>query len=384
MKNIKIITVYSIIALLALCPFGAIASAETAAGGTESSELDAVVTKSEDEEDKSESSGGSATNAIKVTLMVTVVSSQNSRYLGGVKITFKSQNNVSKFSPLYKNNTLTTTDPPPSGGYKIEQFQSGKYEIIAERKGYKIYDEIVEIQSEKSIAELEIEMTPAQGTPEVNEDDITDFQDTMEDYYSDLYSGNLSNSLYNNYTNGGLYSASNNSSVFNTYATYPQFQTNNGYPTSQFNQNYTGSQYGYTNQQLANQQIANQYTGLSGNTSISSLTSNQTYFDSSAYRIQTTTNGSVYLVSRTNQLDNRQLSFVDRGDGGGGVVFFQSDPYSNYSSSLTGSWFITLYTRSESGQIEFSPSIFTKTPITPKEYASRTSQQIIDQFTTTD
>ncbi|OQA53279.1 MAG: hypothetical protein BWY43_00050 [candidate division WS2 bacterium ADurb.Bin280] len=376
-KNFQILTtvIVSTFAILAnLLIVVPTTKADTAAQSGGDPSLDAAVTDSGSDDSSDEEKQDTAKSK-DVTLLVTVTSSQNQRYLGGVKLTFKSEKSTSKFSPLYKSNDLTTTDPPPPGGFKIEKFLSGKYELIAQRKGYKIYDEIVEISGELTTAEIEVELEPLPGTPVVEEGDIDDYRDTLEDYYRDMYSGNFSsNSYYNNPYATNMFSSQNNSNIYNPYSQYPQFGLASNYPNSYQNQYI--DPYSPQNQGLINQPI-NQYgqpgPGLSG-----SSIQNTNYFDSSSYSVQVNASGQVYLVNGLNRLDNRQLYFVDRGDGRGGVAFIRD--YSSNVSSAYGNWFISLYSRSQNGQITINPSVFTRTIITPDQFASANSKNVVEQF----
>lgn len=93
-------------------------------------------------------------------------------------------------------------------------------------------------------------------------------------------------------------------------------------------------------------------------------------------------NGNYYLVSKTNQPESRQITFIDRGDGKGGFAFIPTQPSVqgiNLSQSNAKDWYVTTYTRNEDGEINFqvdpSPS-----NISPSQYERALNKQIIENF----
>jgi hypothetical protein len=92
-------------------------------------------------------------------------------------------------------------------------------------------------------------------------------------------------------------------------------------------------------------------------------------------------NGWYYLVNKTNPADLRQLYFVDRGDGQGGLVFFAATqtPYNQDPPSST-QWYFTGYARNSNDDIRFTPEVFTKTQMTPAQYARIVNKTVIKYF----
>ena len=500
---------------------------------------------------------------VSFTLLVNVTNADNSRFLGDVKINFSKYPKTSEYAPDLIQGPITVPDPPPPGGFKIEKVKANQYEIIAERKGYKIYDEVVSISSEKTYSELSIKMTPIVGTPTVNENDLTSYQNNLNNYFASRYGTNTNQFPY---TNNNPYSTTNNGSVYNPYNNYPQGTYNTGgitynpntgtyTNTGTYNPNagtynpntgtynpntgtYNNTQYGtgpYGNGQFPYQQTYNTYAneqfiiplvininqsssysvnqltveindlGYAGNTSnpsyntlnnritltpqnTSSYTANpfsqvqtlygclqpnrnyqiivrqginfsniqtstaepvasnftapgaayaerinvtppgsyanvvqiaaevipqsnlgvfpircpntsyaytgtngpttfadsQIYFSNlSNYIIQRMPGtGGYYLVSKTNQSDFRQLSFVDRGDGLGGLVFFPATQTAyNQQPPTNSQWYFTGYTRTSNDDIRFLPEVFTKTPMTPSDYARIMNKTVTSMFT---
>lgn len=97
------------------------------------------------------------------------------------------------------------------------------------------------------------------------------------------------------------------------------------------------------------------------------------------------TNGNYFLVSKANQLETRQITFIDRGDGKGGLAFIPTQASVqglNLSQNSAKDWYVTTYTRDDDGDIDLgeNPSA---SSISPSQYASAFNKQIIENFTKT-
>lgn len=94
-------------------------------------------------------------------------------------------------------------------------------------------------------------------------------------------------------------------------------------------------------------------------------------------------NGNYFLVSKTNQLESRQITFIDRGDGKGGLAFIPTQATVqglNLSQNNAKDWYVTTYTRNNDGDIDLgeNPSA---SSISPSQYANALNKQIIENFT---
>ncbi len=94
-------------------------------------------------------------------------------------------------------------------------------------------------------------------------------------------------------------------------------------------------------------------------------------------------NGNYYLVNKQNNIESRQIYFVDRGDGKGGLAFIPTQPTvqgSNPSEGSAKDWYVTTYSRDNDGEINLgqdpSPS-----SLSPSQYAKALNKQIIENFT---
>ena len=188
--------------------------------------------------------------ARKVNLIITVTSSGNNRFLGGVSI---------KIDGISMGET---PDPPPPRGYIIPEVPSGKHEIIAERalgNGYKMYDENITIPDSKSNYDLSIKLAPAAGTYAVKDSDIrrsnqaSQYTATPQQLYRGMYPGQAA---YNQ-GNPQYLAGTNGSSAINPLTNYlgtnypAYFDPRNQYGISN-TPSYLGNQQGYSG--LYNQQ----------------------------------------------------------------------------------------------------------------------------------
>lgn len=171
-----------------------------------------------------------------VDLTVYVVNKSNQRFLGDVKLTFSRYPSSSQIVPdSIVQKPYKTTDPPSSSGYKISSVPARQYELVAERKGYKIYDETVDLSSDKKTKEITVEMAPLDGTPEVDESSTSSYLSSLKSTLSSLWGTTSSQLPYS--TNSYLYT-SNNGATYNPYSNYPNQYS---YNTSQYtNGQYTG------------------------------------------------------------------------------------------------------------------------------------------------
>lgn len=207
---------------------------------------------------------GSPTNTSgSVTLLINVTSEKNNRFLGDVKITLERYPQTSQYTPDLVQNPITIPEPPTPGGYKVENVKVRQYEIIAERKGYKVYNQVLDLQSQTRYTELNIKMTPLVGTPEVNESDLTSYQNSFGNYLASQYG---TNSNQYPYSNNNPYSTTNNGGVYNPYTNYPNYSqtsyTNTGTNTNNGGLPGYNNQYGagtYGNGQYPYQQTYNTY-----------------------------------------------------------------------------------------------------------------------------
>jgi len=178
--------------------------------------------------------GGEPTNTSgSVTLLISVVSDANNRFLGDVKISFQRYPQTSEYTPDLVQNPVRIPDPPTPGGFKIENVKIRQYELIAERKGYKIYNEVLNVSSDKRFAEITIKMTPIVGTPTVTESDLAGYSNSTGNYLASHYSSNPNQYPY---STNNPYNPINNGGIYNPYNNYP----NNG--QNQYYQ--AGDQYG--------------------------------------------------------------------------------------------------------------------------------------------
>jgi hypothetical protein len=97
------------------------------------------------------------------------------------------------------------------------------------------------------------------------------------------------------------------------------------------------------------------------------------------------TDGKYYLINRQNQFDMRPITFVDKGDGLGGLAFIpaQSGTYGNniYSYAGTGSsWYVTIYTRDNSGNLNLPIQSFSAVKFSPQDYANAVHSQVTNSF----
>lgn len=175
--------------------------------------------------------GGGSTGT--TTLLVNVFSETNNRFLGDVKISFLRYPQSSEYTPELIQNPVTTPDPPKPGGYKIENVRTRQYELIAERKGYKVYNELLNLTSDKRFTEVSIKMSPLTGTPTVKESDLAYNQNSGSNYLASRYVPSVSQYPY--YSNNP-YNPQSSGGVYNPYSNYP----NNGW----YGYDQTNSQYG--------------------------------------------------------------------------------------------------------------------------------------------
>jgi len=96
--------------------------------------------------------------------------------------------------------------------------------------------------------------------------------------------------------------------------------------------------------------------------------------------------GKYYLINRQNQFDVRPITFVDRGDGLGGLAFIpaQSGAYQNNIYPYIGSgnrWYVTIYTRSNnSDNLNLSIQYLSAVKFSPQDYANAVHSQVINSF----
>jgi len=90
-----------------------------------------------------------------------------------------------------------------------------------------------------------------------------------------------------------------------------------------------------------------------------------------------------YLINLQNQFDYRPVSFVDRGDGGGGLAFFSADTQFRqgyvYSGQTQSGWYVSLYHRGSSGEPQFVGQ-FSHVNFSPEQYASAIAKQVQNNF----
>lgn len=103
------------------------------------------------------------------------------------------------------------------------------------------------------------------------------------------------------------------------------------------------------------------------------------------YQIGRDNYGNYLLYNKQNQFDQRPFYFVDRGDGRGGLVFLPSQTsnsnFNNMNSNTESSWYVTAYTREpETGNIKFTPEVFSRVSMTPSQYAYAVRGQMTGNF----
>jgi len=98
-------------------------------------------------------------------------------------------------------------------------------------------------------------------------------------------------------------------------------------------------------------------------------------------------NGNYYLVNSSSQLDTRQITFIDRGDGKGGLAFIPAQSAlqgNNMSAGTTYNWYVSTYTRdTTSGSVQLGSSTLSPSTISPDQYASALNKQIVSNFAKT-
>lgn len=152
-------------------------------------------------------------------LTVYVVNEDNGRFLGDVKLTFSRYPKSAQIVPdTIVQKPYKTTDPPSSSGYKIENASTREYELVAERKGYKTYDDVIDLTSDKKTKEITIKMTPLAGTLEVDESETTSYIENIRNAFSSVLPI-TSNQLP--YSTSSAYNTTNNGTIFNPTANYP-------------------------------------------------------------------------------------------------------------------------------------------------------------------
>ncbi|MDH4358642.1 MAG: hypothetical protein OEV37_01675, partial [Candidatus Berkelbacteria bacterium] len=164
-----------------------------------------------------------------VSLILVLTNKDNDRLLGNVFLTIGDN--------AFKG---PTPDPPPSRGYIIGGIKEGEQAIVAERVGYKIYHKTINVKSEAGYMDLNIELEPLPGTPEVSRT-----SPNQSNYWSNWGASQLPNN-YNNYPQSWN-QASWNNSVLNPYQPYQQTYQQN-YNSSNYYQPYSGSSSQYNPQ----------------------------------------------------------------------------------------------------------------------------------------
>jgi len=279
-------------------------------------------------------------NTKTTTLTVIVKSSQSSRYLGDVQL---------KIGNL---SAGKIPDPPPPGGFKIANVPVGQNEIVAQRKFYMTFDEKFNLQTQQN-NQITISLKPQAGVPQVNQSNS--YQNFTNSYLPTGLSNN-SNLL------GSL------SSVINPYLNLSSFTGSNNNFLSNFvlqtilnSNNPVLSGYGYS---------PSPYSYL-GSQNVSSALKN--------YSIKKHPDtGDYYLVNNKNTEDARILTFVDRGDRQGGLVFAPAGTTlnSSYNISSETKWLVTIY-QVTNGEPVIDSGKFYPTNMSPQDYAKSIQATII-------
>ena len=115
-----------------------------------------------------------------------------------------------------------------------------------------------------------------------------------------------------------------------------------------------------------------------------SITDNQFDINNSNYQLRlSSADNRYYVVNLQNQFDYRPASFVDRGDGGGGLAFFSADTQFRqgyvYSGQTQSGWYVTLYRRGSSGEPQLIGK-FSRVNFSPEQYASAIGKQVQNSF----
>lgn len=300
--------------LISMLP--SLAIAETAAEGEDSS-LTAPTSGTTTPTATATTSPTPATSTSResTTLLLNVVNENNNRYLGDVKISFQRYPQDSKYSPVLVHNPVKVPEPPPPGGYEIKDIKTRQYELIAERKGYKIYNEVVNIESDKTYAELTIKMTPLVGTPEVNEGDLDEYKDSLNSYLASRYGG-TSLGQFSLSTSSPYNTANNTGTISSPYLTYPDYGTT------------SGTLGGYQ----ATQQTSSGQTQYGGQYSGNILHSDQRYTIPLVTKVTSSSNSSGLLIKMVIADNNTQA--VDDSEGlftqSGGTFTSCLRPNTNY------------------------------------------------------
>lgn len=98
------------------------------------------------------------------------------------------------------------------------------------------------------------------------------------------------------------------------------------------------------------------------------------------------TDGKYYLINKQSQFDARLITFVDRGDGLGGLAFIsaQSGTYGNssypYAGTGNSNWYVTIYTRDNSGNLNLPLQSLSAVKFSPQDYANTVHGQVTNGF----
>lgn len=280
------------------------------------------------------------TSAKTTTLTITVKSSQSNRYLGDVAVKIG-------------NGTFKVSDPPAPGGLKINNVPTGQVEIVAERKFYMTFDQKFSIQDKKN-NDVTISMNPQPGVARV--ENSSSYLNVSNSYLpsSFLNSSNYSNlPLSSSVINPQINLLASNGSTNNLTNLWLMMLANTSNPIFS-NSGYQKSSYSY----LGNQNLAT----ILKNYSVK----------------QHPSSGELYLVNMDDLDDARKITFVDRGDGLGGLAFIPAGTTLNSSFDLSSEskWLVTIY-QVKNGALDLKKEYFYSTNLTPEEYARAVNSKII-------